>query len=96
MIFRTVKNLGKELNWYRNKNSIFGLYNNYFLRVGDGLGYKYIEIILPESITDEQREKLRNKLITKEKEYKYNEYAIEGRMALIKLMRLFYPLAKKD
>ncbi len=94
MIFWNVSKVGKELNWFRNKSTIFGLRNNYFFRIGDGMGYKYVEAILPESLSEDHRTRLGEELEVNKSIGKYSESWIDGRIVSIRFNETFLPTSK--
>lgn len=57
MLFKPLKDIGKENNWYRTNSiieGVFGLYKGYFFQIEEGIGYKLITTRIREPIEDEE------------------------------------------
>ena len=75
MISNTIKSIGKENGWYKSKDSVFGLYKDYFFVLGDGESSKFFIALLDE-LDDQTSQTLNNSLAEKQKSLKIKEYAI--------------------
>jgi hypothetical protein len=85
MISRTLKTIGKENSWYKSKDSVFGLYKNYFFILGDSDSSKFLLAPLDE-LDDQIIQILNQSLAAKQKSLKIKEYTIvnnELRMRII-------------
>jgi len=82
MIFPKIKKIARELDWYRTKDSVFGLYKGYFFTAGDQelslntkQGFKYVRASIElDSLTEEQVTQLKTELDANKKILKFSHY----------------------
>ncbi|MEA4985738.1 hypothetical protein SDC9_42833 [bioreactor metagenome] len=80
MIFPKAKKIAKELDWYKTKDGVFGLYKDYFFNVGDGSllsnpQYKYVSATT-DTLTEEQKLQIKTELETNKKLLKFSNFEI--------------------
>jgi len=80
MIFPKIKKIARELDWYRTKDSVFGLYKGYFFTIGDQelsskQGFKYITASTSH-LTEEEEIQLKTELDANKKMLKFSTYEI--------------------
>jgi len=73
MLFPRVKRLGRELDWYKSKNAVFGMYKNYFYNVGDGQGIK-IAIVRVGELSEGQKTQINEALKANKKALKLSRF----------------------
>lgn len=80
MLFPKAKRIAREQGWHITNSEAFGLYKDYFFKVGDGdllsnPEYKYIVSKIP-ALTDDQRQNVENELNSNKKILKYSSFEI--------------------
>lgn len=78
MIFPKAKKIAKELDWYKAKNGVFGLYKGYFFNVSDASlmsnpQYKFVVATI-DSLTEEQKQQINNELDSNKKDLKFTAF----------------------
>lgn len=81
MIFPKAKKIAKELDWYKTKNAVFGLYKGYFFNVGDASllnnpQFKYITATI-DVLSETQKTQLITELNANKKALKFTTFEIE-------------------
>ena len=84
MISRTIKTIGKENGWYKSKDSVFGLYKDYFFVLGDGDNSKFFIALLDE-LDDQTIQAFNKSLAAKQKSLKIKEYAVTNNEVQVRI-----------
>ena len=85
MIFPKAKKIAKELDWYKTKNGVFGIYKDYFFNVSDASlfsnpQFKFV-IATTDILTDEQKAQLKFELDANKNKLKFSTFEIsDGRI----------------
>lgn len=87
MIFPGIKKISRKLSLYRSNNQTFGLYNNYFIRLGDGYNCKYA-IIEFEEIDIAKSNLLTTLIKNKKKRFKFKHFEITRKSISYKFSEL--------
>ncbi len=80
MIFPKAKKIAKDLDWYKTKDGVFGLYKGYFFNVADASllsnpQYKFVTATI-DNITEEQKLSIKAELDTNKKILKFTNFEI--------------------
>ncbi len=80
MIFPKAKKIAKELDWYKTKDGVFGLYNGYFFNVSDASllsnpQFKFVTATT-DNLTENQKLQIKNELDANKKILKFTTYEI--------------------
>lgn len=80
MIFPKAKKIGKELDWYKTKDGVFGLYKGYFFNVSDASllsnpQYKFVTATT-DNLTEDQKLQIKNELDANKKILKFTTFEI--------------------
>jgi hypothetical protein len=90
MIFPKAKKIARELDWYKTKDGVFGLYKGFFFNVGDGSllsnpQFKYVSSTT-DTLTEEQKLQLKTELDANKKVLKFSNYEIGDNSILFQFL----------
>lgn len=93
MIFPKAKKIAKEQNWHKTKNSVFGLYKDYFFTVGDASlmsnpQFKYV-IAQTDDLTDDQKETIKTELESNKKTLKFSNLEFGDNFIYVQFIEVF-------
>ncbi len=80
MIFPKAKKIARELDWYKTKNGVFGLYKGYFFNVADAalLSNPQFKSVMAstDKLTEEQKLQIKKELEANKKALKFTSFEI--------------------
>ncbi len=94
MIFPRIKKIAIENNWHFGKNSVFGLYNNYYFQMKDGQGFKQISTYL-FGVDYEKQDSIRRELIQKKNELRFQNIILKDNILSIIYKETFFSTKKR-
>ncbi|MES2727743.1 MAG: hypothetical protein V4643_11615 [Bacteroidota bacterium] len=80
MLFPKAKKIGKQFQWHKTSDAVFGLYKNYFFTIGDAaplnnIQYKFVEVKLHD-LNEQQIAAIENELSSNKKNLKFSQFEI--------------------
>lgn len=94
MIPSKLKEIAKENNWNIGKNSIFGLYEDYYFQMDSGRRYKRIISYMPE-IDYDTKAIIKNSILKKKGQLKISNVYVADNILAITFKEIFLPIKKE-
>jgi hypothetical protein len=90
MLFPKAKKIGKQLQWHKTNDTVFGLYKNYFFIIGDAsplnsIQYKFVEVKL-HHLNEQQINNIEKELAANKKSLKFSQFEITSQGIHFKFM----------
>ena len=93
MIFPKAKKIAKALDWYKTKDTVFGLYKGYFFNMGDSSllsnpQSKYV-IVTTDTLTEEQKLEINTALESNKKKLKFSNFEVDDQTVFVQFIEIY-------